>query len=452
MSASGAGAKRRRGSSGVIGDAGSDGGGDFSKRTPSVREFTLSPLRQSPFPAEHLPAQSPFPEILDSYDRYGSLRPQTPGDWSAEPWSKRKTATSESSMRPPTPRGAAVGEGFRPATPQVAVSPMVEVPGSSPRRTWSASRGPSVLTSLPPRSPAPLPEISPRVLGSSLDSSAFFESPDKVQSALEKEALEMSHTSALNQSRMYHLEESLVMAKSRSDRYEQELTAEMARSSALASKVARLEETNSVLKEDLRASQAKVATQASVISEYAARQKTKKQEEDENAHTEEATAAKQAAAAHKEELYSAQTALLHAQRDLDLAKAECSHLQERLALQQSQAAQRCAQDPLLPGMFAFSALCSIQECMARPTAGEVICVCVCCVSVCGFAGDGAPARASEGQGERDAGDFEAKVRSLEITLKHQREELERLRSEASKVPELETKAQALARAQVNPKP
>ena len=69
--------------------------------------------------------------------------------------------------------------------------------------------------------------------------------------------LDTSNSSAVNQSRTYHLEESLVMAKSRSDRYEQELIAEMDRNTALARQSARLREENTALKEELRAANAK---------------------------------------------------------------------------------------------------------------------------------------------------------------------------------------------------
>ena len=298
--------KRRRGCSPTSQGEGSSPFWSKPRRTPSASD-TFSPLR------------SPFPDMTD--DRHGSMGreslPRTsratmsaapaPGEGSMV--SPTPQEGSMGRMRPPTPRHSALGESFRPATPHSMVSPTHELP--------ACSRNVSVLSE------------ARRRAGSRGRNSFFDEGNCDSSDNLPSELLEMS-TAVLNQSRANHLEESLLMAKSRSDLYEQELIAEMDRSSALASKAARLEEANNTLKEQLCKEREKVAAHAHQICELEgeckqlrARTLSSNTEDAPNLSAELAT----------QKLHELETALLRGQRDLELAtcgtqdsKAECIRL------------------------------------------------------------------------------------------------------------------------------
>ena len=296
--------KRKRARAGSAGSEGDPLSPLDAKRAPSWAgehdSFMFSPTH----------SLSPFPECTATEERHGSMMPPTPRDGSG---------------RPPTPRGNSLGEGCRPATPYVP-SPARELSAYSPvrERAHSTSR-------------AGLRE-------GSLDRSAFLESPDRLRSEL----LEVSSTSALNQSRAYHLEESLVLAKSRSERYERELVSEMDRSCALAGKAARLEEANSALKEELSAAQAKAGAQERRVLALEA-QAAAAARNIPSISAAEAVPADPGATSSSEQLHTAQTALLHAQRDLALAniaaedaKSECTRLAQRLQAAEQRAEEASA--------------------------------------------------------------------------------------------------------------
>lgn len=180
----------------------------------------------------------------------------------------------------------------------------------------------------------------------------------------------MSASSALNLSRTYQLEESLAMAKSRSDRYEHELVTEMERCSALASKAARLEEANSALKEQLSTVQAEAAAQARQVLDL----KSKAAERASHASAQDGISiAPPGAGDSDEQLHEARAALLRSQRDLELAnaaaedsKAECSRLSERLRAAEQRAVEAVA------GSAAISKEESVQELSEQVTSLEVL--------------------------------------------------------------------------------
>jgi hypothetical protein len=270
------------------------------------------------------PTQSPFPECTATEEsmmpRHGSMMPpQTPRDGSG---------------RPPTPRGNSLGESYRPATP-VALPQRVAGYVPSPARE---------LSSYSPVRERALSSSRVGLCESSLDRSSFLESPDRLRSEL----LEVSSTSALNQSRAYHLEESLVLAKSRSERYERELITEMDRSSALASKAARMEGANNALKEELYAARAKAESQERRVLELEAQVAAAARNVPSTAPADTGPA-DAVSASSSDQLHAAQMALLHAQRDLALAndatedaKSECERLTQRLQAAEQRAEEAAA--------------------------------------------------------------------------------------------------------------
>jgi len=260
--------------------------------------------------------------MVDAAREKGEDVTSPPGFGTVKIFGRRPPTPRDGSGRPPTPRGNSLGEGCRPATPYVP----------SLSRELSAVRERAHSTSR-----AGLRE-------GSLDRSAFLESPDRLRSEL----LEVSSTSALNQSRAYHLEESLVLAKSRSERYERELVSEMDRSCALAGKAARLEEANSALKEELSAAQAKAGAQERRVLALEA-QAAAAARNIPSISAAEAVPADPGATSSSEQLHTAQTALLHAQRDLALAniaaedaKSECTRLAQRLQAAEQRAEEASA--------------------------------------------------------------------------------------------------------------
>jgi len=286
-------------------------------------------------------------------------------------------------MRPPTPRGSSI-EGFRPATPGHVVSPAVT-------REFSANS--------PIRVPSTV--LQPRRSSLSMDHSGFPDSPDMM---LRSELLDMSSSSALNLSRANQLEESLIMAKYGRDRYEQELITEMERSSGFASRAARLEEANSGMKEELRIAQTKATAQARLILDLQA-EAEKHSAHASSAEQEEAKSAlAEAASARDEHLREAQTGMLHAQRDLELAtaatqdsKGECKRLVQRL-----QAAEQRA---------------------------EVA------VAAATLTSAGAANGATDGANDQ--------LKSLQLSYKHLRHELEKTKAETRDLPDMRKRAAAL---------
>ena len=196
------------------------------------------------------------------------------------------------------------------------------------------------------------------------------------------------------------------MAKSRSDRYEQELIAEMDRNTALARQSARLREENTALKEELRTANAKADALERLTRDLQAADGLRSTADAAQGAGQGDPGPEQAAAdasARDEKLHQAQTALLHTQRDLELANTALAdaHAQAKLLSQRLETAERRLEE-------------------AREKEND------------------APA-----QKEESAGDLQAQVKSLEVALKHHRAELETTKSEAREVPELRRKAAQL---------
>lgn len=190
------------------------------------------------------------------------------------------------------------------------------------------------------------------------------------------------------------------MAKSRSDRYEQELITEMEKSSALASKVARLEEANNALNHDL---QAKTSSQARQIRDLEA-QCLELSAQARRGREHAAGDSQQEELAGDEQLHEAQSALLRVQRDLELAtaavqhnKGECERMKERLCIAQQGTAD------------------AVAAALALPPAAQ-----------------------------GDTGEKAEHVKCLELSLKHLRQDWEKTKADSRELPELRKKAALLA--------